>query len=101
MPLNSLKPSAAVTGVIRDHLAEMSSLGRFRTPALREAAPAQLALSAPHPVYNLGLTDIKGPKSLSKAKHTTWRYLILQDKTPIAAAEAVVARGGATARFSQ
>lgn len=100
MPLNVRKPSAAVTGVIRGHLSEMASLGRFRTQNLRGAAPAGLSLAVPHPMYNLGLSDIKGRAALAKAKLTAWRYLVLDGEAVVATAEAVQSTARAKPVFS-
>ncbi|HVG21774.1 MAG TPA: hypothetical protein VNI02_22250 [Blastocatellia bacterium] len=89
MPLNIIKPSADFAEVIRGHLIEMADLGRFRTKSLSKAAPASLSLAAPHPMYNLGLSDIKGRNPLAKAKLTAWRYMVLEGNEVIATAEAV------------
>jgi len=100
MPLKVVKPSAAVSEVIREHLGDISSVGRFRTERLSAASPANLSLAAPHPVYNLGLSDIKGRSALAKAKLTGWRYLVLEDGAAIAAAEAVQPSARAKPMFS-
>lgn len=100
MPLKVVKPSAAVTDVIREHLGQISSVGRFRTQRLSAAAPASLSLAAPHPVYNLGLSDVKGRNALGKAKLTGWRYLVMEDGDAIAAAEAVQPSARAKPLFS-
>lgn len=89
MSLKTIEPSVAITDVIRGHLTEIASHGRFSTKNLRSAAPADLSLAAPHPMYNLGLSDIKGRNALGKAKLTAWRYMVLEGGKAIATAEAV------------
>ena len=100
MPLNAMKPSAAVAEVIRGHLAEMANLGRFRTARLRAAAPVSLSLAVPHPMYNLGLSDIAGRNPLGKAKLTAGRYLVLEGEQAVATAEAVQPSARAKPVFS-
>jgi hypothetical protein len=100
MPLKVVNPSAAVTETIREHLFQTASLGRFRTRRLAAAAPSGLSLAAPHRMYNLGLADIKGANPVAKAKLTAWRYLVVENNSVIAAAEAVQKTPSAKPLFS-
>jgi len=100
MPLKVVKPSAAVTDAIREHIFQTASLGRFRTRRLASAAPSGLSLAAPHQMYNLGLADIKGNNPVAKAKPTAWRYLVVENNSVIAAAEAVQKTRSAKPQFS-
>jgi hypothetical protein len=100
MPLSTIKPSAAVANVISGQLTRMATLGRFRTERLRGAAPADLSLAAPHPMYNLGLADVKGRDPLAKARLTAWRYLVLDGEEVVATAEAVQSSPRAKPVFS-
>src|SRR5262245_59825307 len=100
MPIKAAKPSAAVSNVIREHLVDISSVGRFRTKRLAAAAPASLSLAAPHRVYTLGLSDIKGSNPDGKAKASAWRYLVLENGSAIAAAEALQPTASAKPVFS-
>jgi len=100
VPITIVKPSTAVAAVVREHLVRMSTLGRFRTKRLSAAAPASLSLAVPHRVYNLGLSDIKGANSVGKAKPSAWRYLVVEEGTVIAAAEAIQRTANAKPLFS-
>lgn len=101
MPLKVIKPPTVVAEVVRGHLGQMSAVGRFRTERLRSAAPTALSLAVPHPVYILGLSDIKGLNPLAKAKLKAWRYLVLEGTDVIATAEAVQQTASAKPVFSQ
>ena len=51
----------------------------------------------PHPVFDLGLDQVLGEKTLDDASRRGWRYLVMQGPTAIAAAEvAPDASGGET-----
>lgn len=93
MPLITNKPTEAVANVIREHLEQRAVGGQFRTTQLREAAPANLSLAAPHPTYNLGLEAIGSAKPLDKAILTAWSYVVLNGEQSIATAEALPASG--------
>jgi hypothetical protein len=100
VPITVVKPSAAVLDVVREHLVRISTLGRFRTKRLSAAAPASLSLAVPHRVYNLGLSDIKGANPIGKARPSAWRYLVVEEGTVIAAAEAIQRTANAKPLFS-
>lgn len=101
MPLIITKPDEAISNVIRGHLEQRAIGSQFRTAQLRNAAPQNLSLAAPHPVYNLGLDSIGSSNVLNKAMLTAWSYIILDGEQSIATAEALPTSASGTPVFAQ
>jgi hypothetical protein len=90
MPLHTIDPPMAAYEAVRSTMADLVAQSGFRTPALRRADPATIALSSPHRTAVLGLDRIRGAKDLrSAAQINGWRFLVHQDATVIAAIDAV------------
>ena len=90
MPLQTIDPPMAAFEAVRSTMADLVAQSGFRTPALRRADPAAIALSSPHRTAILGLDRIKGAKDLrSAAKITGWRFLVHHETTVVAAVDAV------------
>lgn len=71
----------------------------FRLPSLR-GATGPLALSQPHQVFTLGLSDLLAGNGLNTMRPTGWRYLIQDGDNALAAAEAVSTGAGDEHVFS-
>lgn len=94
MPLNLPNPPSAVPDQVMSKLHAFADGGNFTTPALRAARKDQLALSAPHQVFTMGLDDITSGGGLDRARPVGWRFLIEEGGRPIASAETTLARDG-------
>jgi hypothetical protein len=90
MPLHTIDPPMAAYEAVQSTMADLVAQNGFRTPALRRADPAALALSSPHRTAVLGLDRIQGAKDLrSAAQITGWRFLVHHETTVVAAIDAV------------
>jgi hypothetical protein len=94
MPLRTVDPPIQAFEAVRAKLADLSSLAAFRTPGLRRADPAAIALSTPHRTALLRLDRIKGAESLRRAAEPKgWRFLLHDGERVIAAVEAQAMKG--------
>ena len=92
MPLYIVDPPIQAFEVVRSKLADLASLAAFRTPGLRRADPAAIALSTPHRTALLPLDRIKGARDLrSVAERKGWRFLLHDGDRVVAAVEAQAA----------
>jgi hypothetical protein len=101
MPFRVEEPPPGVLEELRNTLNAFARRERFRTPALSRARADRLTLTAPHPVYVLGLQDIVEGRGLGEARLVGWRYLIELDRRPIASADVLAGLGGRPPKFSQ
>ena len=100
MPIQTPNPPVAAVDVIRRAMRSFAETAAFRTPALRAAQPEQLSISEPHPVYLLGLDDLRAGASLARARLVGWRYLVQEGDNVIASAESTLAARGETHTFA-
>jgi hypothetical protein len=62
--------------------------------ALTMTAPEQLALTAPHAMYNVSLAAIINEVPIDDAPQTAWRYLVDAGDGAVASSEVAIAPGG-------
>lgn len=91
--------------VVHRTLSRRASAGAFSLPRLSKADPGRLTIAMPHRVESLALGDLRRgtlPKRKKKQELTEeekkeqtdcWRFLVLEDREPIAAATAIRAAG--------
>ena len=87
MPIITRNPprqaSARLIAHVTDLLREKKSLPGARV----EMRVEQMSHSEPHPVYYAPLDALAAGKLLDAATQTSWRYLLVQNDTPVAEAE--------------
>jgi hypothetical protein len=78
-------------------LRRVSESGAASSRELRRTPPEMLRLTDPHPVYVLGLDDLRERRDLRTARQTGWRYLVQTSEasTPLALARTIVSPDGA------
>jgi hypothetical protein len=85
---------------VRAALQQFANVPAERLNALAGTRPAELATTQAHPVFNLGLSELRGRAgALRSTRSTGWRYLLRQEDQLVASAETVAEQGGG-ARFS-
>ena len=99
MPVTRSSPPAEAEEAVRAALQHFAAVPEARLHALRDTRPAELAPTEPHPVFNLGLSDLTGGGGLGGIRATGWRYLLRQADQVVASAETVADHGGG-AEFS-
>jgi hypothetical protein len=87
MPIRLAEPPRGALEAVQGTLLERAERSDFATRALRDAPLDELALTAPHPVYTLGLDALVGGQGLAGAELTGWRYLLQRGDSTIASAE--------------
>jgi hypothetical protein len=100
MSLNATKPPAEGIAIVREAIGKLVSHPSPTTSMLAESVPAELSITAPHPVYFVGLTDVAEGRLLSAATLTGWRYLVLAGEEPIGAASVTVRADDENLQFS-
>jgi hypothetical protein len=94
MPLDTIDPPMAAYETVRTTLSDLAGQGAFRTPALRRAEPASLAISTPHRLAVLGLNRIPRARDLrSVVEFKGWRFLVHDRTRVVAAADALEVEG--------
>lgn len=100
MPVTMTNPPAEADDVVRAALQQFANVPEARLNALAGTRPAELATTAPHPVFNMGLSDLRTRRArLASTQSSGWRYLLRQDDQLVASAETVADQGGGE-RFS-
>lgn len=100
MPLTRGIPPADADAAVAAALQRFAGVPDSRLHALEGLRPAELAATAPHQVFNLGLDDLASAAgALGSTRATGWRYLLRQDGRVVASAETVTGPGGG-AQFS-
>ncbi|MFB7648343.1 hypothetical protein ACFC0S_09000 [Streptomyces sp. NPDC056084] len=84
MALQSPQPPEQSREAAEAGLQLLAGLGRVRTATLLPAAPEDLRLADPVPMYTLAATG-----SLADAQPVSWRYLVRHGGEPVALAETV------------
>jgi hypothetical protein len=79
--------------VINKALGDLGTRPSTAARAMEDAAPEDIAVAAPHPVYFLGLEDVASGGGLSAAKLVSWRYILLNGDNSLAAAEVSLEEG--------
>jgi hypothetical protein len=87
MPVVHRDPPAAANDAVQAALAHFATVPPEQLNALAGAAPADLAQSAPHEVFTLGLDDLRAAPSMAAARPTGWRYLLREGDQVVASAE--------------
>jgi hypothetical protein len=87
MPLHLPDPPHGAPDKVMSKLHEFADGAKFSTPALRGAHKEQLALSAAHQVFTMGLDDVTAGGGLDRARPVGWRYLVQEGGRVIASAE--------------
>jgi hypothetical protein len=95
MPIRLAVPPRGALEQLQEMLVERAERFDFATSALRDAPVDELAVTAPHPVYALGLDALVGGQGLAGAELTGWRYLLQRGDSVIASAEVHVGESGA------
>src|SRR6476469_3956191 len=86
MPLQIIDPPMAAYEAARSTIANLASQAAFRTPALRRADPAAIALSTPHRMAILRLDRIRGANDVrSVVDIKGWRFLVHEGTRVVAA----------------
>ncbi|MGH9178868.1 MAG: hypothetical protein ACRD0N_09995 [Acidimicrobiales bacterium] len=101
MPVTRSDPPAEAEEAVRAALQHFAGVPEQRLHALAGTRPAELAPTEPHPVFNLGLSDLTSARGggLGAMRATGWRYLLRQADQVVASAETVVPQAGG-AQFS-
>lgn len=88
MSLHVVRPPARTVRAATRCLGHMKSGSGFLTRgALAASTSETLFLAAPHPVFNLGVADIRAPDALARTRMTGWRFLVLSRGTAVATVE--------------
>jgi hypothetical protein len=84
MPINAPQPPEVAVEAVRKSMARRR--GARPTPEETRALPA--SISAPQRVFTVGLDALAGPAAMEEsARATGWRFLVEEDREPVAAAE--------------
>jgi hypothetical protein len=94
MPVTRRDPPSGAAEAVRAALQHFAGVPESQLHALRGTKPAELALTVPHPVFNLGLSDLVSTAALGSARLTGWRYLLRQSGQIVASAETVTGEEG-------
>jgi len=95
MPVTYREPPPAATEAVQAALDHFAGVPQAQLHALAGTQPAALAPTVPHPVYNVGLSDlVGGGAALPEGRPTGWRYLLRQDDAVVASAETASGSGG-------
>ena len=96
MPVTHGDPPPGSAEAVQEALRRFAGVPDAHRNALRGTQPAELDPSLPHPVFNLGLSDLtrRAGGGLGAARLTGWRYLLRSQQQVVASAETVSAGGG-------
>jgi hypothetical protein len=88
MSLHVVRPPARTVRAATRCLAHMKAGRGFLTRgALGASTGEALFLAAPHPVFNLGVANIRAPHALACTRMTGWRFIVLSRGTALATLE--------------
>ncbi len=100
MPLTRRQAPPDVAEAVDAALQHFAGVPEARLNALAGTRPGELTPTEPHPVFNLGLSDLRSSeRALGASRATGWRFLLRQHDDVVASAETVATRGG-DAQFS-
>lgn len=100
MPLKIDQPPPAAYIVLADAVSRMGALGGAAARSVNVADPSRLIASVPHKVYVLDADDIANGRNLDSARLVSWRFLILDGQTPVAAIELSCDAQGQNPKFA-
>jgi hypothetical protein len=95
--INEGRPPEQSLDATRQALAVLAGRGRFATVEQQQVRAEDLQLTHPQQVYPLGLDDLAAGRGLAAARPAGWRFLVVQDGTPVALAETVARADGSHA----
>jgi hypothetical protein len=87
MTLRVVQPTPESIEVVRSQLSQLAGRAEFRGRALGRASPLNLALTAPHDVYVLGLDQLAEGAALDAARVVARRFLVVDGDRAVASAE--------------
>jgi len=87
MSLHIEKPPPTAYKMIADAIKRMSIAGGTAARAVNVSDPSRLNAATPHKVFVLDADDIVNGRMLDVAQLVAWRFLLLDNQTPIAAVE--------------
>lgn len=100
MGLHVTKPPEQGLKIVRQGVGQLITSAPGGASPMAEAAPSQLNIAAPHPVYFVGLTDLAEGNFLSAAVLIGWRYILLEGEETIGAATLKVGEDEEQLQFS-
>jgi hypothetical protein len=100
MPITQPEPPPGVRQAVDTALDQLAGTSGSLVHTLARDRPEALSPTLPHPVFQLGLSDLTERGSVESARLTGWRYLLRQGDEIVATAETVVGRAGEQ-QFSQ
>jgi hypothetical protein len=101
MPIRPSDVPPRAFDVVHKTMSRRASARTFSLPGLLAADPGSLSIAMPHRVESLTTSDIRRNRTPKKKGPDCWRFLVLEDREPIAAATAFEASSTACARSSQ
>jgi hypothetical protein len=102
MTLHVVQPPAATLRVARTVLGRLSGGTGFLTRgALAASSRDDLWLSAPHPVFNIGVDDIERSDAIARTRMTGWRFFVLSGGRAVATMELAASRRRDAGRFAR
>jgi hypothetical protein len=93
MPLNRRDAPKVGRQAVQSALTHFAGVPDGALHALGGTTPAKLVPRAPHPVFNIGLSDLKANRALEASDPSGWRYLLHEGDKAVASAETVVLGG--------
>jgi hypothetical protein len=100
MALKIDQPPPATYTVLTDAVSRMATLGGAAARSVNVSDPSRLSASIPHKVYVLDSDDIANGRNLGSARLVSWRFLILDGQTPVAAVELSCDAQGQNPKFA-
>jgi hypothetical protein len=94
VPVVHREPPAEVRQVVDVAIGHLAGVPGSLLHTLGQDLPGDLVRTVPHPVFNLGLSDLTTAAVLEAARPTGWRYLLRQGDRVVASAETVTSRAG-------
>jgi hypothetical protein len=93
MPIKPIEPSETegAFDVVHKTLSSRASARAFSLPRLSKAHPDALSVAMPHRVESLALGHLRRGTIPKNDKADFWRFLVLENREPIAAATAIIA----------
>ncbi|HSS22245.1 MAG TPA: hypothetical protein VLL54_19395 [Pyrinomonadaceae bacterium] len=100
MGLNVKEPPESALAIVSEALGNIMGGTTDGFEALTEHADAELNISAPHPLYVVGLSDIAEGKLLAAAVLRGWRYIVLKGDETVGAVNLSFDDQGKNLQFS-
>ncbi|MFI5454898.1 MAG: hypothetical protein ACHRXM_05550 [Isosphaerales bacterium] len=100
MALQIDQPPTGAYAILADSVRRMAALGGAAAQSVNVADPARLNAALPHKVFVLDNDDIVKGHDLDSARLVSWRFLILDGQTPVAAVELSCDAQGQNLKFA-